>query len=994
MVGGPIIARELLVQARKKSLYGGRMAAALVGFILLGLLLLEPSSGNPAAYGRALFSTLSWIAFVYCALIGVYLTADCLSSEKREGTLRLLFLTHLKPWHVLTGKLVSSSMVVVYGIIGLIPLLGITSLFGGVTQQHLIETALVLGNTLFLSLSFGMLVSTLCENDRKALFFGFLLLGLYFAAPYAVSYGTATARRATVVLNQAVLTSSPLYAFQLTQIPPPRAIPQSVLFQSLLFTHATAWLLLLLSAALVQRSSRDRIRVSRKPLPQTSESSSTTMACSSASRRERLLDENPITWLCLQTPLKVISAWIFLGSLTLIGWYLYFFYRLAFFEAALLLSGTAFVLIKVWFTSEICQTWVTDKNNGAFELLLSTPLRTATLAAGQASALLKQFGGPIILGIVLTLLSATLLTSIPIDQTTRSIGRIWLLITIPLLIADLAALRWVALWNSLTKQTLNRALFSSVSQIFLWRWLLFLLFLLFFRDYTYGDQNSSWSWLGFLLLFGVAIDLMVGLIARHRYLTFFRAIASNPRDWKSIVADPSNAERATGLDSKRQRMFRTDVRPLVIRAALMALVIYGVGRLWLTYQIERRIKELQSLAQTATPPATSSSITAQNPNNPARALTALAREIRPAQGSPTSLAAANETVLNKLHEMPSLLLPTYTSPPGSTIWRDEMEAFRQITTLLEGDVLLNAKSVLNLPAAVQSLRGLAQLCTVRDARPAVWMRGGLQIDAFDHFFNVAPAVLRFTALTAEQLKELQNILSSLQSRPRIIHQVKSWLDRSISQYRGTWVDAPMWMPPGRPVKPLDLIQQRIASTFASLVGIRQWQFHQRLEEFQELLRMAALPSPNRLAASSAFEALHPPRILPNGIQVEGAARTFHHLVVLEAITQSKVDLLRTAVAVELFRLDRLHSQGPATRNSPDEYHDPNAADRLRLPRSLRDLIPRFLPAMPEDPFTGGALRYGGVRGGYKLYVLPSLTTPNPYLSPSSAQFDGTLEVRF
>ena len=43
-------------------------------------------------------------AFVFCALAGVFACSDALSRERREGTLRLLFLTDLHPLDVILGK--------------------------------------------------------------------------------------------------------------------------------------------------------------------------------------------------------------------------------------------------------------------------------------------------------------------------------------------------------------------------------------------------------------------------------------------------------------------------------------------------------------------------------------------------------------------------------------------------------------------------------------------------------------------------------------------------------------------------------------------------------------------------------------------------------------------------------------------------------------------------------------------------------------------------
>ena len=48
-----------------------------------------------SAARRSLFSLLTGIEFTFALLTGPFLTADCLSRERREGTLGFLFLTDL-----------------------------------------------------------------------------------------------------------------------------------------------------------------------------------------------------------------------------------------------------------------------------------------------------------------------------------------------------------------------------------------------------------------------------------------------------------------------------------------------------------------------------------------------------------------------------------------------------------------------------------------------------------------------------------------------------------------------------------------------------------------------------------------------------------------------------------------------------------------------------------------------------------------------------------
>ena len=73
-----------------------RTVAALVGVaIVTVMLLIGDVFSAMRTIGTAMFKTLAWLGFAFCLFAGLRNTVDCLSSEKREGTLGLLFLTEL-----------------------------------------------------------------------------------------------------------------------------------------------------------------------------------------------------------------------------------------------------------------------------------------------------------------------------------------------------------------------------------------------------------------------------------------------------------------------------------------------------------------------------------------------------------------------------------------------------------------------------------------------------------------------------------------------------------------------------------------------------------------------------------------------------------------------------------------------------------------------------------------------------------------------------------
>src|SRR5580765_4252733 len=115
----PIVARELRVTARRRGTYWSRFGAALAAIGVGSCMMLIPDFRAGPRMGMALFIALSIISFIYSLFAGIFTTADCLSEEKREGTLGLLFLTDLKGYDIVIGKIVASSLNVAYGMLAL-----------------------------------------------------------------------------------------------------------------------------------------------------------------------------------------------------------------------------------------------------------------------------------------------------------------------------------------------------------------------------------------------------------------------------------------------------------------------------------------------------------------------------------------------------------------------------------------------------------------------------------------------------------------------------------------------------------------------------------------------------------------------------------------------------------------------------------------------------------------------------------------------------------
>ena len=165
----PVVAREMLVTSRRKQTYGMRMALALITVIATAVTtVLFDMLGAPPIKGPQLFQILTFIAYAMGVMAATG-TLDSVALEKREGTLGLLFLTRLKGFDIVLGKLAPMALLSLYGLISVIPVMAIPMLMGGVSMAELLRIGLGLATVIFWSLSLGLLISVLIKNPARAM---------------------------------------------------------------------------------------------------------------------------------------------------------------------------------------------------------------------------------------------------------------------------------------------------------------------------------------------------------------------------------------------------------------------------------------------------------------------------------------------------------------------------------------------------------------------------------------------------------------------------------------------------------------------------------------------------------------------------------------------------------------------------------------------------------------------------------------------------------
>src|SRR5688572_6887831 len=348
----PVVAREMSVLARRKSMYWSRWVTAVLALlVMLWLLVVSASQLSFAELGASIFLILSSLCFTFTVLIGTQATADCLSEEKREGTLGLLFLTDLKGFDVIGGKIAASSLQAALALIGVLPMISLSLLLGGVTLRQFGEVALVLVNTMFLSLAVGALVSSVSRNERKAMVGTFVVLFLIVLGPWIVGMTSIG------WLPQGLLGISPLYDFALIHSKPGmRPVGPSYFWHSLIGLHLFAWVLLAISAFVLPKSIHELPSLRFRRVREFVDNFVYGRLEERKKHRAKLLDRNAFLWLASRERGKPRYAWgvlaFFLG---LYLWVWVQFHDMLFeIGISVAIMFLTHLVFKIWVASEVC----------------------------------------------------------------------------------------------------------------------------------------------------------------------------------------------------------------------------------------------------------------------------------------------------------------------------------------------------------------------------------------------------------------------------------------------------------------------------------------------------------------------------------------------------------------------------------------------------------------------------------------------------------------
>ena len=172
-LGWPILLKELRGDFRKNRFFVTHFLCILaISLGVVGQIFVKSSTEamTSVQLGRSLFDTFFVIQFLVVLVVFPALTAAAFTEERANKSLGLLITTDLRPGEVVFGKFLATSAYCLITVFATVPLLAISTLFGGVKLEEVfIAYAILIGHTIVIAMLGVFLSSCFTANLRSTL---------------------------------------------------------------------------------------------------------------------------------------------------------------------------------------------------------------------------------------------------------------------------------------------------------------------------------------------------------------------------------------------------------------------------------------------------------------------------------------------------------------------------------------------------------------------------------------------------------------------------------------------------------------------------------------------------------------------------------------------------------------------------------------------------------------------------------------------------------
>jgi ABC-type transport system involved in multi-copper enzyme maturation permease subunit len=397
-----VLERELRVTARQPFTYWARLMA--VGALLAAVAVYAAQGGLRLSSGGQLFGYLHCALLLAIWTVVPFLAADCISSEKRQGTLALLFLTPLSARDIVVSKGIAHGLRAVGLWVAAIPALAIPLMAGGVSWREVVLSVLVNFSSLCLAVSAGLAASAGSRLRTRAVVAS-VCLTVCLALAWMIALGVAVlglARfsplpdplRVKYMLASGFLLSTNWG--ECWRLNSPRAPSASTVLWDFGGMAAVSLLLLFLTVVFAAR----RVKGCRRDTGPSAFAQWLNRAfCTPMFFRNTFqqwmrweLGHNPIGWLERRTWSGRLVSWSWFGTAVIVSTYSTLIVSFQPYDQSLRnIEGAIAYLLIGSIAATAAGSFRRERESGVLELLLVAPLRESQIIGGRLRGLWTQF---------------------------------------------------------------------------------------------------------------------------------------------------------------------------------------------------------------------------------------------------------------------------------------------------------------------------------------------------------------------------------------------------------------------------------------------------------------------------------------------------------------------------------------------------------------------------------------------------------------------------